>query len=262
MSYDANRITELLAQLQNSSAFQNTVTPNPSSQTPVQQPENTDIGASINHTLPAAQSNTTPQASSTPSIFELLSRLNPDAAPSGLTEPPRPSPVPESSQQDATTAPRPVSGAPPALNLRYMTVQQALPHISKLVQGAEFRDKIKRMQDRQNLLEQSLYSDQQEVLTKHEERVGYARNRATIIGVPLSDKENEELASQLAADLKKFHQGRLLVAWDAQRTKQQKEMEALGVPCMFVTSEQAAIQRQQKVLRILLESINESEDME
>jgi hypothetical protein len=61
--------------------------------------------------------------------------------------------------------------------------------------------------------------------------------------------------------LKKFHSSRVLVAWDAQRTKQQSQLEGLAVPCMFVTSEPAALQRQQKVLRILLESINESEDM-
>lgn len=67
---------------------------------------------------------------------------------------------------------------------------------------------------------------------------------------------------QLAEDLKKFHANRVLVAWDAQRSKQQSQMESLGVPCMFVTSEPVALQRQQKVLRILLESINESEDMD
>jgi hypothetical protein len=71
----------------------------------------------------------------------------------------------------------------------------------------------------------------------------------------------QELALQLSEDLKKFHTGQVLVAWDSQRTKQQTQLESLGVPCMFVTSEPAATQRQQKVLRILLESINESEDM-
>lgn len=70
------------------------------------------------------------------------------------------------------------------------------------------------------------------------------------------------MALQLSVDLKKFHASRVLVAWDAQRTKQQTQLEALGVPCMFVTTEPAALQRQQKILRILLESINESEDMD
>ncbi|KDN50907.1 hypothetical protein RSAG8_00536, partial [Rhizoctonia solani AG-8 WAC10335] len=34
------------------------------------------------------------------------------------------------------------------------------------------------------------------------------------------------------------------------------------MPCMFVTSDPAALQRQQKVLRIILDSLSESEDME
>ncbi|KAG9101084.1 hypothetical protein FS749_010490 [Ceratobasidium sp. UAMH 11750] len=261
MSYDPTRITELLTQLQNSSAFQNAVTPSPSLQTPALPPQNPPPGDSLDHLPSDTQSNPALQPTPGPSVFELLSRLNPGAASSGSTIPSRPPATKNSDQKDAVVS-RPGPSESPNLDLRYMTVQQALPHISRLVQRVDFREKIKKMQDMQNQLEQSLYSDQQGVMKRHEERIAYAQNRANIIGVPISDQENQGLASQLSEDLKKFHLSRVLVAWDAQRTKQQSQMEALGVPCMFVTSEPAALQRQQKVLRILLESINESEDME
>ncbi|KAG8796790.1 hypothetical protein FRC12_000040 [Ceratobasidium sp. 428] len=237
--------------------------PGPSLQTPPQIPDSAPTSNSFSHLPPSTQPTPTPsQPTSSPSVFELLSRLNPGVAPSGPNNAPsRPPTATTNSLRDATAS-RPGSGESSSLDPRYMTVQQALPAISKLVQRAEVRDKIKKIQEMQNQVEQSLYSDQQGVMNKHEQRVAYARNRANIIGVPIGDKENEELASQLAADLKKFHLSRVLAAWDAQRTKQQSQMEALGVPCMFITSEPAALQRQQKVLRILLESINESEDME
>ncbi|KAG8695239.1 hypothetical protein FRC09_009283 [Ceratobasidium sp. 395] len=245
--------------------------PGPSLQTPPQIPDSAPTSNSFSHLPPSTQlTPTASQPTSNPSVFELLSRLNPGATPSGPNNTPSRPPTTTTNSLRDVTASRSGSGEPSSLDPRYMTVQQALPAISKLVQHAEVRDKIKKhwtdewleMQEMQNQVEQSLYSDQQGVMNKHEERVAYARNRANIIGVPVGDKENEELASQLAADLKKFHLSRVLVAWDAQRTKQQSQMEALGVPCMFITSEPAALQRQQKVLRILLESINESEDME
>ncbi|CAE6448828.1 unnamed protein product [Rhizoctonia solani] len=71
-----------------------------------------------------------------------------------------------------------------------MTVQQALPHIAKLTQRAEFREKVKKLQETQNELEQSLYATQQDVMRKHEQRVTYAKNKANIVGVPLGDEEN------------------------------------------------------------------------
>ncbi|KAF8607648.1 hypothetical protein BDV93DRAFT_274942 [Ceratobasidium sp. AG-I] len=258
MSYDAARINELLAQLQNSSAFQSAVTPSSSLQTPTTSTNNAiQIDPSSQLSVPAQPAPVPPGNGST--VFDLLSRLNPGVA---STNPPVAShpQYPRTSQTEPTVS-QPDAESSTGLNVRYMTVQQALPVISKLSQRAEFRDKIKRMQDMQNQLEQSLYSDQQEVIGKHQQRVEYAQNRANIIGIPVGEQENEELASQLAADLKRFHTSRVLVAWDAQRSKQQSQMESLGVPCMFVTAEPVALQRQQKVLRILLESINESEDM-
>jgi hypothetical protein len=70
-------------------------------------------------------------------VFDLLSRLNPGAS-SGS----QPSlAANESTEKPAT----PVSATSQALDVRFMTVQQALPHISKLAQRAEIRDKVKKV---------------------------------------------------------------------------------------------------------------------
>ncbi|KAJ1308599.1 hypothetical protein OPQ81_004297 [Rhizoctonia solani] len=223
MDYDANRINELLAQLQNSTAFQSVVT-STSSQIPNQP---VDV---ISSSTAASTSPQLPSSGST--VFDLLSRLNPGASSNSQL----PQPVNESSEKSPTLVP------------------VASP-------GLDLRDRIKKVQETQNQLEQSLYATQQEVMRKHEQRVEYAKNKANIVGIPLSEKENQDLESQLAEDLKKFHTNQVLVSWDAQRTKQQAQLESLGVPCMFVTSDPAALQRQQRVLRILLESLSESEDV-
>ncbi|KAH7343850.1 hypothetical protein B0J17DRAFT_644227 [Rhizoctonia solani] len=250
MDYDPSRINELLAQLQNSTAFQSVVTSN-SNQAPESPVDSASTSGPASTFPPKNIPSQPPTSGST--VFDLLSRLNPGAS---LSSQP-----PQSINESNETPPTPVSVASPGLDLRFMTVQQALSHIGKLTQRAEFRDKVKKIQETQNQLEQSLYATQQGVLRKHEQRVAYAKNKANIVGIPLSDKENQDLDSQLVEDLKKFHTNQVLVSWDAQRTKQQTQLESLGVPCMFVTSDSAALQRQQKVLRILLESLSESEDM-
>ncbi|CAE6439740.1 hypothetical protein ACGC1H_000821 [Rhizoctonia solani] len=244
MDYDPNRINELLAQLQNSTAFQSVVTSS-SNQTSSLPADSVSTSASASVPFESSASGST--------VFDLLSRLNPGA--SSSNQPPRS--VNESNEKPPT----PASATSPRLDLRFMTVQQALPHIAKLTQRVEFREKVKKLQETQNQVEQSLYSTQQDVMRKHEQRVTYAKNKANIVGIPLGDKENQDLDSQLAEDMKKFHTNQVLVSWDAQRTKQQTQLESLGVPCMFVTSDPAALQRQQKVLRIILDSLNESEDI-
>ncbi|GAB1520108.1 hypothetical protein RhiTH_003181 [Rhizoctonia solani] len=264
MDYDPARINELLAQLQNSTAFQSVVTsnnPSSSSQTPSLPTDEVSVPAQARVSPPVPGS----------TVFDLLSRLNPGAS-SGSQ--------PLWTNESIDKLPTSASEGPPTLDLKFMNVQQALPHISKLTQRVEVRDKLKKIQEVQNQLEQSLYASQQDVMRKHEQRVTFAKNkyvalyisdrcrlkclveRASIVGVSLSDKDIRDLDSQLAEDLKRFHTNQVLVSWDAQRIKQQTQLETLGVPCMFVTSDPAALQRQQKILRILLESLSESEDTE
>ncbi|CAE6445379.1 unnamed protein product [Rhizoctonia solani] len=246
MDYDPARINELLAQLQNSTAFQSVVTsnnPSSSSQTPSLPTDEVSVPAQARVSPPVPGS----------TVFDLLSRLNPGAS-SGSQ--------PLWTNESIDKLPTSASEGPPTLDLKFMNVQQALPHISKLTQRVEVRDKLKKIQEVQNQLEQSLYASQQDVMRKHEQRVTFAKNKASIVGVSLSDKDIRDLDSQLAEDLKRFHTNQVLVSWDAQRIKQQTQLETLGVPCMFVTSDPAALQRQQKILRILLESLSESEDTE
>ncbi|KAF8743360.1 hypothetical protein RHS02_03010, partial [Rhizoctonia solani] len=241
---DPARINELLAQLQNSTAFQSFVTsnnPSSSSQTPSLPTDEVSVPAQARVSPPVPGS----------TVFDLLSRLNPGAS-SGSQ--------PLWTNESIDKLPTSASEGPPTLDLKFMNVQQALPHISKLTQRVEVRDKLKKIQEVQNQLEQSLYASQQDVMRKHEQRVTFAKNKASIVGVSLSDKEIRDLDSQLAGDLKRFHTNQVLVSWDAQRIKQQTQLETLGVPCMFVTSDPSALQRQQKILRILLESLGESED--
>ncbi|CAE7114495.1 unnamed protein product [Rhizoctonia solani] len=244
MDYDANRINELLSQLQNSTAFQNVVTSN-SNPTP---------SVPADDVTPPTPASIAPQPQTSGStVFDLLSRLNPGASSSNQPPPP--------ANESGEKPPPPIPEASPE-HLRSMTVQQALPHIAKLTQRAEVREMVKLLQARQNKLEQSLSETQQVTMQKHEQRVAYAKNKANIVGVPLSEKEMQDLDSQLAEDLKKFHTNHVLLLWDYQRTKQQTQLESLGVPCMFETSDPAAVQRQQKVLRIIMDSLNESEDMD
>jgi hypothetical protein len=119
------------------------VTPSPASQTPL---EATPPSDSLSRLPAITQPTSTSQLASGPSVFELLSRLNPGVPSSGQPNPSRPHSGSNASQK-GVTAPHSGPSGPSGLDLRYMTVQQALPHISKLVQRADFRDKIKKVSE-------------------------------------------------------------------------------------------------------------------
>lgn len=138
---DAARINELLAQLQNSSAFQSAVTPS-SIQTPATSTNN-NIQVHSSSQPPAPAQPAPVSAGNGSTVFDLLSRLNPGVA---LANPPAPSrPQNVRSDQKEPKSLKASAESSPGLDARYMTVQQALPLISKLSQRAAFRDKIKQV---------------------------------------------------------------------------------------------------------------------
>jgi hypothetical protein len=142
---NANRINELLAQLQNSTAFQNVVMPSSTPQGPVLDNVSTVTSATPSSQPPSSTqpASDAPTPASGSAVFDLLSRLNPSLASSSQPLPARSRSIDDNDKK--LSVPGPGTGSSSALDVRYMTVQQALPHISRLVQRVEFRDKVKKV---------------------------------------------------------------------------------------------------------------------
>ncbi|KAI9575029.1 hypothetical protein HD554DRAFT_2051973 [Boletus coccyginus] len=136
-------------------------------------------------------------------------------------------------------------------DIRSMSFQQALPHLTQLASDPGFLTAVSRLRQEQNELEQQLWGERQAIHKKHEEKVKVARTKAILIDAGLSKHEADMMNDAYHGDLRRFDKERVVLAWDALIQKQQAALETLGVPTMFATTSQADCQKQRRVVQVL-----------
>ncbi|THH33740.1 hypothetical protein EUX98_g471 [Antrodiella citrinella] len=147
-----------------------------------------------------------------------------------------------------------LSAAPPtpAQDLQSCSFQQALPHLARLAQDSHFVAAISAMKIHQTDLERRLFDERRGIQKAQQDRVKKAVTKASITGAgTLTHYEANSMADAFRRELVKFDTERALPAWDALISKQQTELESLGVPAMYLTSFTADRERQQRVVQVL-----------
>lgn len=81
--------------------------------------------------------------------------------------------------------------------------------------------------------------------------------RASIIGVDPSPRELDGLQKELDRQLLKFDSEQVLAGWDALVFKQQQALKALNVPTMFATTTEVDRERQQRIIQIISDTLDE-----
>lgn len=145
----------------------------------------------------------------------------------------------------------PITTTPPEEDVRFISFQQALPHLSQLASDSEFIAAVGRLRGDQKELEQKLWEERCAIRRKHEEKVKVARTKANMTGAELSKHEVDMFNEAFRREVQKFDTERVLVAWDALAEKQQAALETLGVPTMFRTGSKENLEKQRKIMQVL-----------
>ncbi|EJD54092.1 hypothetical protein AURDEDRAFT_180435 [Auricularia subglabra TFB-10046 SS5] len=146
------------------------------------------------------------------------------------------------------------------MDVRHMSFQQALPHLSRLADDGNVRQAVVRIRDEQRALERSLADQRAALVRAQHNKAEGERKMATITGgsgltqwhaQARAGQEPKWFNTKFEKELLKFDKEQVLKAWDALVAKQQAELEKLGVPTMFVTEVQADREKQQRVVQVL-----------
>ncbi|KAG2071918.1 hypothetical protein BDR04DRAFT_1097576 [Suillus decipiens] len=135
--------------------------------------------------------------------------------------------------------------------LRTMSFQQALPHLTRLAENADFVTAIAQLREEQKDLEKQLWEERQAIHRKHENKVKVAQTKAGLIGGGISQHEADMLNDAFRKELQKFDAERVLFVWDGLLRKQQSALEGLGVPTMFPSDLRVDREKQQRVIQVL-----------
>ncbi|KIY71762.1 hypothetical protein CYLTODRAFT_345247 [Cylindrobasidium torrendii FP15055 ss-10] len=134
---------------------------------------------------------------------------------------------------------------------RKYSYKQALPIIGELAQDEAFVEAINQMKKEQNDLEKLLHSQRREITTMHEGKVKVAKQRANIVGQPITRHDALMLNDNWKKALAKFDREKVLPLWDDLVSRQQQKLEKMGVPTMFETQEQDEREKQQKLVKVM-----------
>ncbi|KAI0288257.1 hypothetical protein BC826DRAFT_1039490, partial [Russula brevipes] len=125
---------------------------------------------------------------STPSVAELLSQLCASQSPEltsnatqgdrTLERPPLP---PESANPSPVPVPKPdpPHTSQPYQDIRTLSFQHALPHISRIMEDPHVVENLSKMKEEQDKLEKQLWREREDIRRKHEEKVKVAKNKYT-----------------------------------------------------------------------------------
>ncbi|KAH9962387.1 hypothetical protein BC827DRAFT_1093537, partial [Russula dissimulans] len=152
-------------------------------------------------------------------------------------------------------------------DIRALSFQQALPHISRLMEDPHVVESLTKMKEEQDKLERQLWEEREDIRKGHEEKVTVAKNkyatcrtclsrddpfsRAKMIGVGMSKQEAQLMSDAFRMELRKFDAERVLPAWDSLVRGQQARLEALKVPTMYVTNDAGQAEKQRRVVHVL-----------
>ncbi|KAI9448566.1 hypothetical protein H4582DRAFT_2069103 [Lactarius indigo] len=194
----------------------------------------------------------------TPSVADLLSQLQAtQIPPSGsntaqcsrtLDPPPAPrdhSNTPSTSNTSSGHTP------PPQLDVRTLSFQQSLAHISRLGEDPNVITELAKMKQEQDKLEKQLWEERAGIQKRHEQKVQVETTKAKLIGVDLSERERKSMSDAFQKELRKFDAERVVPAWGGLVRGQQARLEALKVPTMFVTDNPSDMEKQRLVVNVL-----------
>lgn len=109
-------------------------------------------------------------------------------------------------------------------NLRHVSLAQALPHLARLSKDEKFLAALLKLKADQDTVEDKLAAQRRDV----------ARRKPTPTVNQLREWDLDAL-----------------IKWDALYTQQQKRLEAMGVPCFYVTKDQGQRKKQERVFQVL-----------
>ncbi|KAH9024561.1 hypothetical protein EDB85DRAFT_2150393 [Lactarius pseudohatsudake] len=194
----------------------------------------------------------------TPSVADLLSQLQATQIPTSgsntaqcsrtLDPPAAPrdhSNTPSTSNTSSDHTP------PPQLDVRTLSFQQSLAHISRLGEDPNVVADLVKMKQEQDKLEKQLWDERVGIQKRHEKKVQVETTKAKLIGVDLSERERKLMSDAFQKELRKFDAERVLPAWDGLVRGQQARLEALKVPTMFVTNDPSDMEKQRLVVNVL-----------
>ncbi|KAH9983467.1 hypothetical protein BJV74DRAFT_616654 [Russula compacta] len=224
-----------------------------------------------------------PSSHSTLSVADLLSQLRASQSlepTSNASEGDRAverSLAPHDHHTNTTPTPQTTSthASQPQQDLRTLSFQQALPHISRLMEDLHVVESLtkvsifpyyhfpstfsSKMKEEQDKLEKQLWEERENIRKRHEERVNVAKNKAKMIGVGLSEQDAQSMFDSFHTELRKFDAERVLPAWDNLVRGHQAHFEELNVPTMFVTNDTVDTQKQRKVVQVLEDILSTSD---
>ncbi|KAG0698846.1 Alpha/Beta hydrolase protein, partial [Suillus ampliporus] len=281
---DPAGIKALLEQLRSSQAWQESIGADSGGGIAKNSPP-TSTTPQVTSSLTQAPASTSDVSNSSSSVADLLSQLNSSewiipsrpsqASPSHFASTQQTSlhlsqaPSQSTPQPPENSAPQPAAGIRASTHgqdLRMMSFQQALPHLTQLTENANFVAAIARLREEQKDLERQLWEERLAIHKKHENKVKVAQTKAGLIGAGISRHEADMLNDAFRKELQKFDAERVLFAWDGLLQKQQSTMEALGIPTMFPTdlradrevSSEATTKRRTSLTAALLEATESS----
>lgn len=109
-------------------------------------------------------------------------------------------------------------------NLRHVSLAQALPHLARLSKDEKFLAALLKLKADQDAVEDKLAAQRREM----------AKRKPTPTANQLREWDLDAL-----------------IRWDALYTQQQKGLEAMGVPCFYVTKDQGQRKKQERVFQVL-----------
>ncbi|KAI0299708.1 hypothetical protein B0F90DRAFT_1630599, partial [Multifurca ochricompacta] len=140
---------------------------------------------------------------------------------------------------------------PPQQDLRSLSFQQALPHISRLMEDPRVVEDLVKMKQEQVRLEKQLWEEREVISKSHEEKVKVAMNKTKLIGASLSKHDAELMSDAFRMELRKFDAERVLPTWDRLVRDQQMRLEALRIPTMFITNDAGDTEKQRLVMQVV-----------
>ncbi|KAG1803387.1 uncharacterized protein BJ212DRAFT_1449893 [Suillus subaureus] len=254
---DPAGIKALLEQLRSSQAWQESIGGGADPNGVAKNPPPTSIVPPL--TQPPATTSDASKPSS--SVADLLSQLNSSKHKIVSRPPPEPSTSRFTSLPLSQVASHRSTAQPPedsthhafmhGEDLHMMSFQQALPHLTRLAESADFVAAVARLREEQKDLERQLWEERLAIHRKHENKVKVTQTKAALIGGGISQHEADMLNDAFRKELQKFDAERVLFAWDGLLQKQQSTLEGLGVPTMFPSDLRADREKQQRVVQVL-----------
>jgi len=136
-------------------------------------------------------------------------------------------------------------------NRRNVSFRAALPILSELAEHESFLSGVKKLREVQNSLERDLWSEREAIYSKYHEKFKTTQTKAQMTGTSVSRYEIDTMTDAFKKEIQSFDNGRAISAWDGLVSRQQQELERMGVPAMFHTTVSQDRERQQQVIQVL-----------